>query len=501
MAQTTSGAPNPNNNVQGPRGNANAANQQTIYAPIKGSPEASTNTGVGGGGYGAGRDDNNDGTIDRSHAGIDIAVSAGTPCVAPVDGTITMASTSGFGAVGGMIHFRFDEPLGEIPAGAKIGWGHAQAAYVGSGTKVKGGKIIGESGWHHVHFIYQPDGSGGTDGTADPSPVYNALKNGQPPNGVASGGNGLGGAGNLANGESLAKAAAFASFFQLATVAEIVEAQSLTGEKSLMNDKPLFPFVQQLTEASLRNFQSMPNGNFFAFYPDYFGGMGHRTPYWNVKDVEIIDGNMNLSDDALATHVYIVGSTLGSLGASTIDLIAELQSSGVVTIFNAFMLDFLNGTTKMNNVEDPFDSKKKTDKKNKEKPDSEDQPFLTKKDNAIAFLKKYGARPHYEQMPIIRSPYYELFLAYQRFCLLWSQQFSTEFQLTFMPELFPGGIIEFEEHGIQCYIDEVTHNCSYAGGFTTSISVSAPASTVPVGENKNVGMIRAGILARKEENK
>jgi hypothetical protein len=300
------------------------------------------------------------------------------------------------------------------------------------------------------------------------------------------GGEGTAGGGASANAESLAKSAAFATFFNLASVMDVVESQALKGERSLMNDEPLMPFVQQLTEASMRNFQSMPNGNFFAFYPDYFGGLNHRTPYWKVTDTEIIDGNINLSDDSLATHVYVVGSWFqGGNEASPIGLFTDkINAQGVITIFNAFMIDFLNGTTDL------------MAKPNTKSNNLSESP-LAKKANAIAFLKKYGARPHYEEMPFIKNKFYEIFLAFQRFCLLWSQQFSTEFQLTFMPELFPGGLIEFEGHDIQCYIDEVTHTCSYASGFTTTISISAPATTSKpsdTNKNKNIGMIRADIF-------
>ena len=319
--------------------------------------------------------------------------------------------------------------------------------------------------------------------------------------GSVTNGGGGGGGGNVgAGGENIAKAAAFATFFQLTTVQEMALSRTLDGEKSLMNDKPLFPFIQQLTEASLRNFQSMPNGNFYAFYPDYFGGMGHRKPYWKIRDIEIIDGGIDLSDASLATHVYIVGSTLGSWEQS-VGLPEELSSSGVVTIFNAFMVNFLDGNFAPE-LDDPYEDVKpgKKAKRRSAKHEDEwkkDKPELTDKDNAIAFLKKYGARPHMEQMPMIRSPYYELFLAYQRFCLLWAEQFSTTFELTFMPELFPGGLIEFEDHQIQCYVESVSHNCSYSGGFTTSVVLSAPASTrqdTSKPDPLKRGLIRAGIF-------
>ncbi len=73
-----------------------------------------------------------------------------------------------------------------------------------------------------------------------------------------------------------------------------------------------------------------------------------------------------------------------------------------------------------------------------------------------------------------------------------------------MPELFPGSLIELEDHGIQCYVESVSHNCSYTGGFTTSVVLSAPASTEKrkKGEKDPVkqGMIRAGIFGPKATN-
>jgi hypothetical protein len=422
------------------------------------------------------------------HNGLDVGCPVGTECVAPVDGKVIFATESGFSG-GGMIHFEFQEDLGDIKAGDVIGWGHIFDAKISSGN-VSGGKVIATSGnagsGPHVHFVYLPGGNNGGsqwDGTADPEKVYDYLMNGEAPTGIAGGGGA--GSGASANAEGLAKAAAFATFFNLASVMDVAEAQALKGERSLMNDEPLMPFVQQLTEASMRNFQSMPNGNFFAFYPDYFGGMGHRTPYWSVSDTEIIDGNINLSDDALATHVYVVGSWFqGGNQANPIGLYTDkIHTKGVVTIFNAFMIDFLNGTTDLMNPEGA--------------PEELGTNPLTKKDNAVAFLKKYGARPHYEEQPFIKNEFYEIFLAFQRFCLLWSQQFSTQFQLTFMPEIFPGGLIEFREHSIQCYVDEVTHSCNYTSGFTTTISISSPASTDrpdDPNQNRNVGMVRANIF-------
>lgn len=297
---------------------------------------------------------------------------------------------------------------------------------------------------------------------------------------------------------SIAKAAALSTFLELPTVLSSAESQALTGERSLMNDMPLLPFIEQLCQASLRNFQSMPNGNFFAFYSDYFGGLNHRTAYWRIEDIEILDGRIQLSDDALATHVYVVGDITPPFGTG-VDLIDNISTAGIVNVFNAFLADFLNG------VSDPAlsitDPGKKAEAQRKFDEQTDALPTLANKENAVTFLKKYGARPYREEAPMVRSPFFEMFLAYQKFCLLWSQQFLTTFEFTFMPELFPGGIVAFEDHGLQCYIEEVVHECNYESGFTTRANLSSPAALKDKAGNTsgrtnlNEGMIRAGAFA------
>lgn len=307
----------------------------------------------------------------------------------------------------------------------------------------------------------------------------------------------VGGAGesgiSAAEAQSISKGAALAAFINLPGLLEKEESLSLKGERSLMNDQPLLPFVEQLCKGGLRNFMSMPNGAFFAFIPDYFGGLTGRTPYWEIDDIEILDGEIVLSDDALATHVYIVGDT-GVINGQ-IELAEKMQTFGVVTVFNAFMADFLNGV----NSPALTDKGKTNDTTTKQYIEDEEKvPSLANKAKATAFLERYGARPFYEEAPMIRSHYFEAFLAYQMFCLLWSKQFLTTFEFTFMPELIPGGLVAFPQHGLQCYIDEVQHTGDYSSGFRTRANLSAPAALPGGNTDLNAGMIRAGIFNPEE---
>jgi murein DD-endopeptidase MepM/ murein hydrolase activator NlpD len=416
------------------------------------------------------------------HHGIDVPTPFGTPCFAPCDGKIgTFAQTTGFGDGGGMIHFVFTQQTGQIAAGTVIGWGHVSRVFVKPGERVKAGQKIALSGTAgtgpHVHFIRRQD-SNDMDGTVDPAGIFLSLEKGQASDDQS----------NVSSSSSTdgvtadnANASAFATFLAFPSIEDTALSLGLQGQKSLMNDKPLLPFIQQLSEASLRSFMSLPNGDFYAFYPDYFGGFG-RKAYWSIDSMEIMDGGISISDDTLATHVYIVGDTLraSSLGGDNVHFLEQLQSGGVMTIYNAFKAGFVNlgdglvggqevdpetGNAVQNASGHHLTASQRTTLKN-----------ALSDGQALSFLQKYGARPHYEDAPMVRSPFFEAFLAWQRFCRLWASQFRSTFKLTFMPEVFPGGIVAFEEFDIQCYVDEVIHNFDYESGFTTEAVLSSPAS-------------------------
>lgn len=448
------------------------------------------------------------------HSGLDVSCSAGTPCVAPADGEITMATLNW--SDGGMIHFRFTEDVGQIKKGTIIGWGHVRDIKGHkAGDKVKAGQTIAGSGapggGPHVHFVQLAHEGGGGDGQVDPKPLFTALNKGET-SATAGGddpgtgaGGGAGGGASLEDVMTVSKATFFASQLEWPSLEDTVEAQFLMGNKSAMNDKSLLPFVEQMCSASLRNFQSMPNGNFYAFYPDYFGEMGYRTPYWAIDDIEILDGGIQLNDDSLVTHMYVTGSTIGA--DFQVNFLERIASTGVVTIFEAFrpggLLNREEGEFSQTPAKDPKDKDKEDGKgkakasanskkdpvkedpkdKDKEKPDPEHE-------EGVRFLQRYGVRPLAEEQPMVNSHFYEMFLAWQRFMQLWATQFRSDFTFTFMPEVYPGGIVAFLQHGIQMYVEEVVHDFDYEAGFTTTASLSAPAG-LGLGNAPSGGMIKA----------
>jgi hypothetical protein len=273
---------------------------------------------------------------------------------------------------------------------------------------------------------------------------------------------------------AIGRASAVSTQLQLPGILNSFESIWMRGAKSIYNDEPLMGFIEQLAKASLRHFQSLPDGSFFAFFPDYFGAYGHRTPYWNIRNIEIVDGGIDLTDESLATHVFVVGDTSG-MPDEQISLPEKVASKGVVTIFDAFASKFM-----LHKVGDDQD----------EEAGQRDETKTASYQRALNFLRKYGIRPHYEEATFIRNSFFEMFYAFTQFQLLWSNQFRTQFSFTFMPELYPGGIVAFDEHGFQCYVDSVTHTFDYVNGFTTQANLTAPSALDKPGK----GALSAGMV-------
>ena len=66
--------------------------------------------------------------------------------------------------------------------------------------------------------------------------------------------------------------------------------------------------VISMATAGMRKFCSrMPNGDFVAYYPDYFG-MDGKQAVLKLEDIEMKNVQIDLNDDALCTHSYVAGS-------------------------------------------------------------------------------------------------------------------------------------------------------------------------------------------------
>jgi len=291
---------------------------------------------------------------------------------------------------------------------------------------------------------------------------------------------------------SQASAAAFASNISFPSSEARYKAQIFGGQKSLINATPLLPFVQQVCQASLRSFQSLPNGDFYAFYPDYFGEFGHHDAYWLIDDIEILEGGIELNDENLVTHVFSLGNPIYPANPSTpgVSLVIE-EKAGMMTIFEAMTSEGV-----LYNLEqEEIDLKR---------------PGVAGMMNykeAVEFIQRYGPRVSKEEFPLVTSPIYECLLAWQQFLLGWSRQFETPFTFTFMPELFPGGKVGFPAHGIQMFIEEVTHTWDTTNGYQTVAKLTAPSvlyvneKPAPNEEQIPPNMVDASIEPLRDETK
>lgn len=223
-----------------------------------------------------------------------------------------------------------------------------------------------------------------------------------------------------------------------------------TEEKAFINDEPLIQTVISFAKAGLRNFQSAPDGSFYAYYPDYFGLDG-KGAIVNVEDIEMKDVQIDLNDDALATHVYVAGAALPN-GSLTGGDVGWLNSKGVATVENEWLFRRLTAAA----------------------PDVPGSKLLSGKE----IMRRFGVRPLVQSMSNVQQGPMEFLLAVQIFMTKWAEQYSTQIETTFLPEVLPGMRLNLVGHRLQVYVSAVTHAGDFENGFTTSMTIMAPSNPI-----------------------
>lgn len=224
-------------------------------------------------------------------------------------------------------------------------------------------------------------------------------------------------------------------------------ASLFTGERCLMEDQPLIQMVQTVCKAGLRNFQSAPNGDFIAYYPDYFG-LDQHPVNMIIENIEMIDVHIDVSDDNLSTHVYVAGDRSQQGLSPAVE--GWLASAGVATVENQALFARLAFAA----------------------------PGTVDNLTGFELLRRFGARPYMEEYVMAGTPELEFLIACQVFTEKWAQQYLTTIKLTFMPELFPGMRIQLGGLNLVVYVSRVTHNFDFeeGAGFTTEIEIMAPST-------------------------
>jgi hypothetical protein len=232
-----------------------------------------------------------------------------------------------------------------------------------------------------------------------------------------------------------------------------VRATVINGSpRAFLLDNPLLNDLKTVIGAGLRQFMSAPNGDFVAWFPDYYGVWG-TDPVLSISDVEILDFQIYHDDNQLVTHYGVVGDTNGV--GQQVNTADYLTTQGIVSIEQKNIMQLLlNGKT---------------------------SDALSYIQNSQNFLSRYGMRPMMTEQNIIHSHAMEYLYALYGFMHQWTQQFVSNVSLTFMPELYPGMRIELnvdnESGGMdkyQFYVNSVTHQGSRSGGFITQAQLTAP---------------------------
>ena len=236
-----------------------------------------------------------------------------------------------------------------------------------------------------------------------------------------------------------------------------LETLALLGTpRAFVTDQPVLSSISNLAQASLRQFQSSPTGDFIAWFPDYWGVYG-QAPALSIHDIEVVDFSLYHDDTLLTTHIAVSGD-ITNMGTE-VGMIDWMMSNGIVTIqideVMAILFGFLNAdgspnTTLMNKT-------------------------LSKSGSfSNDFLLRYGMRPLSTPVPVIRSHVTEFMFAWQKFMMNWGNQYTVQATFTFMPELYPGMRIRLEDHQIEVYVTAVTHSGDRQSGFQTTASVTTP---------------------------
>jgi len=228
------------------------------------------------------------------------------------------------------------------------------------------------------------------------------------------------------------------------------------GSRQYIHTQPFLPWVKNLCNSSMRAFCSAPNGDFMAWFPDYFGVFG-TAGIMKIEPIELMDFTVDWSDQQIVTHEFVTGTQVSILDQAS----GQVVDASTPDWANSLSLISTHGIATM------------------------DFPEIFRaiwgKPATTAFIKDYltrfGVRPNVEQMPNINTGPQEFFIALWNFMFYWASQFTATIPMTFMPEIYPGMLIRIPQLNFQAYVVEVEHSGSYGQGgkFTTNAKVVAPA--------------------------
>jgi hypothetical protein len=265
--------------------------------------------------------------------------------------------------------------------------------------------------------------------------------------------------------------------------------QSLTGVKSLLNDQPLLPYLKNLFSATMRSFCSAPNGDLISWFPDYYGLWG-TSAKMVVQPIEVRDFSVTWDDSFFVTHQFVATTPQGGAGQNGLNLatgqVSSLVGAALDPLVVAQNLSYTRGIASI------------------DIPALMYALFKIEASEASAadfsrwIYQRLGARPDFQQLPNLVGPSAQFFASIYYFMRQWAYQYNADVPLTFMPELYPGMLLQIPAFSFQGYVNSVTHDFQFGddGYFNTSVNISAPARLSDSGNAADVliGLPRAGGL-------
>lgn len=251
--------------------------------------------------------------------------------------------------------------------------------------------------------------------------------------------------------------------------------QMLTGPRALLNDQPLLPYLKNLFNSTMRSFCSAPNGDLIAWYPDYYGMWGTAAKMV-VEPIEVQDFEVSWSDDYMVTHQFVVTAPFGTN-------LFDPSTGTAQSVTQDYLAAAAVFTTGVVNIDFPGVWKALF---------GIDMTEAEAKKYADSLKQRFGARPDYQQLPGLVGPKAALFSAIFLFMRQFAFQYQASIPLTFMPELWPGMLLQFPAFNFQGYVTTVTHSFKFGEGgyFNTSVGIAAPARLT--GSDKLLGLPMAG---------
>lgn len=268
-----------------------------------------------------------------------------------------------------------------------------------------------------------------------------------------------------------------------------LESSVFTGPRALLNDQPLLPYIKNLLGSCMRSYSSAPNGDLIAWFPDYYGIWG-TAAIMRIEPIELQDFTVYWDDTNLVTHQYTIappaqqidlgsglasGVTISSSGQTVpLSVILAMTTQGIASVDVPAIMYALFGL----------------------------EPTPAAAQSFVDYIyRRFGARPDLEQLPGVVGPHGEFFSALFLFMRSWAYQYNADVPLTFMPELWPGMIIQIPAYGFQAYVTTVTHNFQMGDGgfFNTTVNIAAPARLPGSGNNSGgqlIGLPVAGGLVK-----